>query len=402
MNARIEALRQKLQQLRASHEAGALDAGGYEAARREIERELSELLLAEAPDPRATAVATGAAALPRASRTLWAGLSAFVLVVAGIGYSLTGSPGAIGLGPQAAGAAADGVPTTPEEVDALLARMAERLKEAPEDLTGWTLLARAYTSRGRYADAVPAYRRALEIGGPDPDLMADLADALAAGNDRVFTSEAKDLVARALTLAPTHPKSLALAGSIAFDGGDFALAVREWEKLAASLPPDHGLQARVRESIDEARKAGGLPPALAAASAPGAVGPGVASGSDAAVAAAAASAVSGQVQLDPALASRIQPGDTVFVVARAAEGPRMPLAVLRREARELPFSFTLDDAMAMTPQARLSGQARLVVSARVSRSGQATPQSGDLAGESGVIAPGTQDVRIRIDRVVSP
>jgi cytochrome c-type biogenesis protein CcmH len=110
--------------------------------------------------------------------------------------------------------------------------------------------------------------------------------------------------------------------------------------------------------------------------------------------------VSGTVTLAPALKDQARAQDTVFVVARAAEGPRMPLAVVRAQVKDLPLSFTLDDRQAMAPGAGLSSATRVVVTARVSRSGQAAPQPGDLEGQSPAVPVGAKDLRIEIARVV--
>jgi cytochrome c-type biogenesis protein CcmH len=115
---------------------------------------------------------------------------------------------------------------------------------------------------------------------------------------------------------------------------------------------------------------------------------------------AAPEAVSGTVSLSAALASKADPNDTVFVLARASQGPRMPLAVFRKQVKDLPLKFTLDDSMAMRPAMKLSGFDQVVVAARVSKSGMAMPMAGDLQGESAVINPGTSDLKIVIDKVV--
>ena len=127
-------------------------------------------------------------------------------------------------------------------------------------------------------------------------------------------------------------------------------------------------------------------PAAVSTAAPAATGP-------------AATAVSGQVVLAPALVSRLAPGDTLFVFARAEQGPRMPLAIVKRPADGRPFEFMLDDSMAMAPNLRLSGFAKVTVGARISRSGQATPQAGDLIGQSEAVGPGSRGVQVLIDRV---
>lgn len=409
----LDSLRERLRTLRAAHEAGELDANAYEAARRPLERDMAERMLAPAaaPAPGGAAstasrpAAAGAAAVPapRPSGGLAALLAGLVLALAVGGYAITGTPGAIGFGepPESVAAAgpAGSAPTSPEEIDALLEKLAARLREQPDDATGWTLLARAYAARGRLTEAAPAFREAMQRAGDEPDLLADLADVLTAQNNGAFTAEARQLVGRALARNPDHPKSLALAGSAAYDDGDFAGAVRHWGRLEAMLPADSPLRAQVASSVAQARQAGNLP-AGGTAGATGATPPAPAEPPTAA--AAAASAVSGEVRLDPSVAAQARPDDAVFVLARPADGSRMPLAVLRRQVKDLPLRFTLDDSMAMAPTAKISGHARVQVVARISRSGQATPQPGDLTGESTAIAPGTAGVDVRIDRVVGP
>jgi cytochrome c-type biogenesis protein CcmH len=112
----------------------------------------------------------------------------------------------------------------------------------------------------------------------------------------------------------------------------------------------------------------------------------------------ASEVISGHVVLSPELADKVEPNDTVFIFARAVNGPRMPLAAVRARVLDLPLEFRLDDSMAMAPMARLSGYPQVVVIARISASGGAQAASGDLEGDSGVIAPGTQDLEIVIDR----
>ena len=113
-------------------------------------------------------------------------------------------------------------------------------------------------------------------------------------------------------------------------------------------------------------------------------------------AASAPGAVSGMVRLAPALASRVAPTDTVFVFARPADGPRMPLAVIRKQVRELPAAFSLDDTMAMAAGMKLSDHPRVVVGARISKSGSATPQPGDLEGLSAPVKVGDTGVTVVI------
>jgi cytochrome c-type biogenesis protein CcmH len=151
----------------------------------------------------------------------------------------------------------------------------------------------------------------------------------------------------------------------------------------------------VQGGIDEARQRAGLPsaPGTPPATAAAPAGNGRPASTDAV-------RVAGTVTLSPALAAQAAPDDTVFVFARAAQGPRMPLAVLRRQVRDLPLKFTLDDSLAMSPAARLSMAPQVVVGARISKSGQALPQPGDLLGESAAVALGRSDLKIEIAQVV--
>jgi cytochrome c-type biogenesis protein CcmH len=335
---------------------------------------------------------------PRPSGRLLIGLSACVLGLAIAGYAWKGSPG---LKPVTASAAP--APDAEEQaarlqIEAMVDKLAQRLKDKPDDATGWLMLGRSYTVLGRIDDALPAYAKSVALRGDDATALADYADALATKNGGQATPESDALVARALAAQPRHLKALALAGTSAFERADYAGAVRQWEKMAQVLPPDSPDAPRLQASLAEARKRGGIapPPAMASASAA------APTATDAATAttAAADASVSGTVTLAPALAAKASPTDTVFIFARAAQGPRMPLAVLRAQVKDLPITYKLDDSMAMAPTAKLSGAAQVIVGARISKSGNAIPQPGDLAGESAPVAPGARGVAITISSAV--
>jgi cytochrome c-type biogenesis protein CcmH len=354
--------------------------------------------------------ATSAVAAPRPSRRLVGGLVAVVVLVAALGYARTGSPRLAGWGPPpppatAAGPGAGGAPAATdaaasearqrsiEQIASMVDGLAARMKERPDDAEGWTMLGRSYAVLGRFADSLPAYRRASELQPRDAGLLADFADATAASLGTINNPESARLVERALAIDPQQPKALALAGTLAYERGDYAGAATHWQKIADALPSDSELGKQVRASIDEARQrsaaGGAAPPSTSvAASAPAPAQ----AGKDA--------SVRGTVSLDPALAAKAAPTDTVFVFARAADGGRMPLAIYRSRVADLPIAFTLDDSMAMSPAARLSGARSVVVAARISRTGNAMPQPGDLIGESAPVAPGTAGLSIRIDRAV--
>ena len=398
MTPPIDTLRHKLQQLQHLHASGALGAQAYADARTAVERQIVDQVLLDGQAVPAAPV--------RPSRGLQAGLIVGVLALALAGYAYTGAPGFTGAQSPAAAApvaADDGSPpVSDEQVAEIVNRLAQRLKDQPDDVAGWALLARAYSAMGRHAEAVPAYRKVLTLGGESADLLADYADALGALKNGSLDAEAAQLVQRALALEPDNIKATALAGSLAYDRRDYAGAVRQWEKVERALPRDSRMLGQVQASVAQARQLAGLPALTAAAA--GASAPAVmaSASASASAASAAATAISGSVSLAPALAARVAPEDTVFVFARAASGPRLPLAVLRKQVKDLPLNFHLDDSMAMAPNARISDHAQVIVSARISKSGQAQPQAGDLSGQAAAVAPGGRGVAVRISEVVGP
>jgi cytochrome c-type biogenesis protein CcmH len=195
--------------------------------------------------------------------------------------------------------------------------------------------------------------------------------------------EPESLVRRALEIDPQNLKALALAGTAEFDRGDFAAAARTWERMLPLVPPGSQDARAIRENVAEARqRAGGqAPPTVAAAPV-------------------AAPSLRGTVRLSPGLRDKVSPEDTLFIYARAEKGPALPLAILRRSARELPLEYALDDSMAMAAGMGLSSQPRVVITARVSRSGNARPQPGDLQGASGPVANDAKGVDVVIDTVI--
>jgi cytochrome c-type biogenesis protein CcmH len=353
--ANVAVYRDELAELEADREAGTLSQADYEAARRELERRLLQDITGEgkpaAPFPRWPAVLL-ALFLPLAAATL---------------YWRLGEPAAI-TAPRLAGL------TPTQQVQALLPALEKHLKEAPEDATGWRMLAKAYMALERYSEAAAAMERAAKLLPQDAQVLADQADALAMAQGQRLAGRPQALLARALELDPDNGKALYLAGYAALEAGDRETAARHWKRLLARLPADSEDAATVRQQLEEI----------------GAATPG----------AEQKAAISGTVRLHESLRARVAPEDTVFVFARAVNGPRMPLAILRLKARELPAPFRLDDSQAMSPAMRLSGAREVVVGARISKSGNATPQPGDLEGVSAPVKPGAREVTVVIDRVV--
>lgn len=363
-------------ELDADRRAGALSEAQYEAARRELERRLLEDIGEPTPAPQPAARASR---VPAAVVALAAPLFAVSL------YFVIGEFKALDPG-RAAPLAGNTHEVTPDQIRVMVERLALRLAQNPDDAEGWAMLARSYNVLGRYQDASMAYGRAVERIPGNASLLADYADALAMARGRRLQGEPEALIQRALVADPKHIKSLALAGSAAFEKRDYAGALSYWERITQLVPPDSDVARSIGNSIKEARGLAAAPAASAALAAQPPAG--------------AAPGVSGIVRLAPDLAAKVAPNDTVFIFARAADGPRMPLAVLRKKASELPIQFTLDDSLAMAPQSRLSGVPQIVVGARVSKSASATPQQGDLEGLTQPVSNVERDVKIVIDKVI--
>ncbi len=411
MNKDIKALRLRLKQLQKSHDEGTVGKKAYETGKAQLEREILQAVLAS-PESAAAGAET-----QRPSRAMTAGLLSFVVVLAVAGYAWTGSPGVPSAGPPSAAAADAGNPHASGAVNeaqfvAAVEQLAERLKGQPDDVEGWAMLARSYGMLGRLDDALPAYQKAVALNGQDARLLADYADTLALKSDRNLEGEPMALVERALKIEPTNLKALSLAGAAAFNRQDYAGAVRYWERVVQNAPPESPYLPQVQASIAEARERGNLggpagvaagpaaTPAAAVAAAKPATAPAVAPVAPPAPGVAGGATLRGTVRLAPALAMMAAPTDAVFIFARPAEGSRMPLAILRKQVKDLPMDFVLDDSMAMSPGAKLSLFPQVVVSARVSKSGQAVPSAGDLAGQSAPIAPTTSGLLIEINEVV--
>lgn len=358
----LEVLRDQARELDADRVAGAISASAHADARNDLARRLADELR--------PAIGTAGTAPSRALAL------AMVLVLpacAAALYFQVGNPVGVNATPPVAVVEAEGHDVDDAEIVAMVQRLAQRLVGAPDDAEGWYMLARSYSALGRFADAAQAYARVATLLPDDAAVLADYADALATAQGGSFAGKPAQLVARALAIAPDNVKALALAGSAAFARGDYAQAILHWQTVLPLVPADSDFARSTLTSIAQARASAGGP------------------------AAPAPHGVSGTVELAPRLLATVSPDDTVFIFARAADGPPMPLAALRKTVRDLPLRFTLDDSMAMVAGARLSRVPALIVGARISRSGRATPASGDLEGQAAPVKPGTQGIVVRID-----
>ena len=379
--ANLQVLRAQRSEIDADVASGVLPAEARDTAVAElVQRADEDLAAAEAP------IRTGKP---------WAVIVAVLVLVPLIAfgtYLAVGTPRAA----DPAVIAAMKAPTTDAQIVAMVERLAEKVKERPDDVQGWSLLARSMAALGRFKESSEAYAHLATLAADDPQVYADWADALGMAQGKTLRGKPYELAKQALKLDPNHRKALALAGTAAMDAGEFKQSAEYWNRLAAQLPPespDHAQVQAILAEVGERAAAAGkpLPAAPKVATAKPVAPPASAS---------ASKTVTGSITVAPTLVAQITGGETLFIFARAEGGPRVPLAVIRTSARELPMRFALDDTMAMAPNMKLSGAETVRVEARVSKSGNATPQPGDLVGTSTVVKPGARDVSIVVDKVL--
>lgn len=383
--------RDQLKQLESDRDNGTLSAEEFASEQTELGKRVLEDALSTLKD--STPVN------PKSSGRWAAVMIALLLPAAAAGlYLKLGSPDAVAPEnkPVAASAPSQESPhgMSFDQIRSSAEALAARLQNNPGDGEGWSMLARSYNVLGRFPEAATAYEKAVSLLPADAQLLADYADALAMSQGQKLDGKPFELIKQALKADPANLKALALAGTAAFEKKDYRGAVNYWEKIAQIAPADSEFARSVGGSLEEARALAEGRPVVAAL-------PEIMQAKPASTGqAAGASTISGTVSLAPQLASKVKPDATVFIFARAENGSRMPLAILNKSSRELPMTFALDDSSSMAPGMNLSSAGSVMVVARISRSGNATPQSGDLEGMVGPIKPGSKDIQLKIDKVL--
>ena len=307
---------------------------------------------------------------------------AFALPLATLGlYRLLGTPAALAPGAEIAR------DLTPQQAIADLRR---ELDAHPSDADGWTTLGQAYAAMQQPTDAADAFAHALKLRPDNADLLVAWAEADSMASPQHHISDlARSRLQRAVMINPEHQRGLWLLGISDFQRERYADAVAVWQRLLPLLPAGSQIAQAVSQQVALAQSRGGLP-----VTAP-VVAPPVATG-----AAAVAPRLQVRVGIAPALAARIPAGAVLFVFARAPGGPPMPLAVQKLPAR-LPATVVLTDGMGMSPALSLSSAPDVVITARISASGQPLPQAGDLEGHSAVVpVRQTSPVTVTIDKVL--
>jgi cytochrome c-type biogenesis protein CcmH len=371
-------IKSQLADLEIDLETGRLDQDQYAAARKDLEQELLDDLSRPGKDREAPPLRSGRWAVPVV-------VVAIPLLAIALYYTL-GSKEIIPLlarapstpPPPAASARTKGG----QSIEQMIEQLAARLREQPEDPEGWTMLARSYRALERYPEAAAAYQQALQRDNDNVALMVSYVDVVTMSHDGRFTAEATAMLHKALELQPDNIVALWLSGHQASQQQRYAEAISYWQRASALLPDDSPDKPVLKQQIAMARQqSGATGTPVTEATAPAVVDTTT-----------AAAALQVRVTLDNGLQQQADPEATVFIFARAVNGPRMPLAILRKQVRDLPITVVLDDTLAMSPAMTLSKFEQVTVGARISKSGNAMPQSGDLQGSVSPVATRNSEV----------
>jgi cytochrome c-type biogenesis protein CcmH len=377
--------RRLLEALNAARANGILTDAEYTAKRTELgDRLLGSLNAPTAQRPRSTMYAALGVALL---------LPALAILL----YRMVGEPGAVD---GSAKTVADQPPADhSQNMDQAIEKLAEKLKQNPQDAEGWTLLGRAYEATEHFEQARDALKHATDIAPENPDITIAYAEVLALSTpERRIEGEPRRLIETAMKTSPDNERGLWLLGIGEYQQKKYDAAIALWNRLIGVLPKDSKTIASVKREIAkaEAERDGKAPPPDEE----------MADASDDQSPAPSTGEVSGphlvvSVALDPKLKEKLAPSDVLFVYAKAANGPPMPLAIQRMTADKLPATVTLTDDMGMMPTMKLSQFPQVIVGARISKSGNATAQSGDLQVVSKPMDVHTSDpIALTINQVV--
>lgn len=404
----LAVFRQQVQELEGDLTAGKLDQQQYNSARRDLERELLYDVTGEGAGVDSSggrwAAALLAIAVPAAAVSLYLHLGNSSIIPNLEAIASGQAPAATHPGP--------GGEMPPLEV--MVQRLADKMEQNPENLEGWMMLGRTYFAVGQPQRALYALEKAYGLESENPDVLVAYAEAVAANQDSELAGRPAELIQAALKIDPNHSSARWLEGLVSFQAAEYARAVEQWGALVATFDPEDEEAAELRRYIAEARTRAGMEPEPAPkATAPEADAPQVAAvtedttattaGPDRTTAsepATTGASITVEVSLAEPLWPRADVNDSVFIYAKAVSGPPLPMAAHRARVEDLPLTVTLDDNMAMIPAMKLSGFPEVTVGARISKSGQAIPRSGDLEGEISPVKPGqAAPVKVVIDHV---
>lgn len=369
--ANLDIFRDQLSELERERSAGSLVEADFEQAKSELQRRLLEEVQPEAVAQQGSG-----------GRKTSLALLIVIPLAATLGYVMLGKPEA--LEPLQTKAR-----VSPQQIEAMLGKLAEKLKANPDDSKGWVMLARSYKVLGRFAESAEAYSHGAALVDTEPVLLADYAEVLAQVQGGSFQGKPEQLIARALKIDPDEPQALFLAGAAASERKDFSAVAEYWGRLLPQLEPGSEEAQTLAAAVTKAREI--------AAQMNEKTGAG--SGQPAKEAAARKEAISGEVTISGKIAAQARPDDLLFVFARAEEGSRMPLAVMRTRVAELPLTFRFDDSMALPGGKKISEFRTVSLEARVAKAGKAQSSSGDLFGSIKGVKPGSKNNKLVIDQV---
>jgi cytochrome c-type biogenesis protein CcmH len=301
-----------------------------------------------------------------------------VPVAASVMYAVMGQP--LALNPAALQAEAEqGSDISPEKMTEMATALMRRLQDEPNQIDGWIMLARVQRAREHFDESDEAFRKALALS-KDDNLAIEHAEVLAQKNQGNFAGQPWAIIQRVLTADPQHLNALLLAGSASYSELNYRSALRFWERAREVVEPASPDAPELDRAIAQTREKMGLPsaPTRSNAMANAPTSQSATSSVGASNNQASSARISGRVSVIKELADKVAPTDTVFVFATPVSGSRMPLAIVRTTADKLPFDFVLDDSTSMNPAAKLSSMAEVTVKVRISKSGQAMAQPGDL------------------------
>ena len=384
----VSVYREQLAELERELAQGSLDQQGFDLS----QQELTQRLMEDAPG----AATAQAPAAPVRIKLLISLLTLTIPVLAFVIYFYVGTP--IALDPALLAQANGEEQITPQKLETMAEQLSQRLEKEPKNAEAWVMLGRIQRALARYEQADAALQKALALERND-DVMIERAEVLAQKNNGSFKGEAWAIINSVLKADPQNGNALLLAGSAAYSEGRFKEALVYWEKVRGLLPATSPDGPALAEAIDKARERLGLPPLspAVAGNAPASAGAMAKPESD------GTERLSGRVVLGSELEAQVSPKDTVFIYANAAEGPRMPLAIIRTTVDKLPYDFVLDDSLAMNPQMKLSQVKSVMVRARISKTGNAMPQAGDFGASVGPVTPGSSEkLQLTISKALTP
>ena len=370
----IELTKNKIRELKADLVDGNLSEADFNAAKRELEVGLYHDL--NVGNPVYSQRGTG-------SWLAWPLL--FLLpIVALLLYANLGDFRAFEVSEAPKANSAQAGHSSKDNINQMIAKLTQRLQQNPEDLEGWLMLGRSFKATQRFKDAVSVLRKASELQANNPEIMLDLADAIAMSNEGSLQGEPTVLIESALKIEPDNRMGLWLSGLAKADTNDYDGAIRVWKKLQTQFQPGQEDYSEIQNLIDTAvaRKSGKSDPVAKA---------------EPKTTAKDSDEIMVKVDIDAAIKSKLEPSDTVFVYVKALEGPKMPLAVAKHQVKDLPLQIKFDDSMAMMPNLKLSLFDKVIVTARVSKQGNAIPQPGEPIGSAELVKPKSKSVAVKIN-----